>query len=419
MYKYHLLITFSFLALGCSNTAEMQNVELISSEILCENCQSPNLHLQADGRLLVSYVKVENDSTDQLIMHRYSNDTISDPVLVATGSNWFVNWADIPSVVSMDKLGSKVMAHWLQMSAEGTYDYDVVCAISTDGIRTFDEPFVLHDDGIAAEHGFATMISDENGAFVTWLDGRNTRTPITDVASDQSVDHEEDGHGHGGTLPMTLRASWIDTKGEKINDLEIDSSVCDCCQTDAVMTDSGPVVLYRDRSEDEIRDISIAKFANGKWASQKVHNDNWRIAGCPVNGPAVAYENGLLAVAWYTEMNGAPKVYLSTSINDGDTFGEPILIDGDKPFGRVDLSITEEKQIIVTWVCANEEKSFIKASIIKDGLVVTNALTLTETSSSRSSGFPIIELVDKHLVMVRTVSENEELSVELAKFKIQ
>ena len=312
------------------------------------------------------------------------------------------------------------MAHWLQMSAEGTYDYDVVCAISKDGMVTSEKPFVLHDDGVAAEHGFVTMISDENGAFVTWLDGRNTKTPLPEENIDQHIEEEHDGHGHGhvGTMPMTLRASWIDENGNKTNDLEIDNRVCDCCQTDAAMTDSGPVVVYRDRSETEIRDISIAKFDNGKWTSHEVHKDNWQIAGCPVNGPVVAYENGLLAVAWYTEMNGAPKVYLTTSLDDGDTFSQPMLIDGDKPFGRVDVSITTGKQIVVTWVCTEEEETFIKASIIKDGLKVADALTLSETSPSRSSGFPIIELHDDHLVMIRTISEDEALSVELSKFDI-
>lgn len=422
MDKYFLIFSVLFLFIGCKEPIQKKNIELISSQIICENCQSPNLHLQSDGRLLVSYIQSENDSTDQLIMHRYSEDTISDPALVATGSNWFVNWADIPSLVSLDKSGSKIMAHWLQMSAKGTYDYDVVCAISTDGMQTSGIPFILHDDAIAAEHGFVTMISDENGAFVTWLDGRNTKTPINDEKSDQTEEQEQDnhehGHGHGGTLPMTLRASWIDGNGKKTNDLEIDNRVCDCCQTDAVMTNSGPIVVYRDRSETEIRDISIAKFKNEKWSSHKVHNDNWQIAGCPVNGPTVAYENGLLAVAWYTEMNGSPKVYLATSIDDGDTFSQPILIDGAKPFGRVDVSITKEKHIVVTWVGEIEEKSYIIASIIKDGLLISDAVTLIETSPSRSSGFPIIELADNHLIIIRTISEDEALSVELTKFEI-
>jgi hypothetical protein len=352
-------------------------------------------------------------------MHQYLEGTISDPALIATGSNWFVNWADVPSIVSLDRSGNQIMAHWLQMSAEGTYDYDVVCAISKDGIRSSESPFVLHDDGVAAEHGFVTMISEKNGAFVTWLDGRNTKTPLPETTTDQAVGHEHDGHGHGGTMPMTLRATWVDNRGEKTNDLEIDNRVCDCCQTDAVMTDSGPVVVYRDRSNEEVRDISIAKYKNEKWTSHKVHDDNWKITGCPVNGPAVAYYNSLLAVAWYTEMNGSPKVYLATSKDDGDTFSQPILIDGVKPFGRVDVTITDKNQIIVTWLNTEEEKIYIKASVVKDGLIAADGITLMETESSRSSGFPIIEMVDDNLVMVRTVSKDEELSVELAKIKIQ
>ena len=37
---------------------------------------------------------------------------------------------------------------------------------------------------------------------------------------------------------------------------ELDPKVCDCCQTAAAVTDDGPVVVYRNRSDQELRDIS-------------------------------------------------------------------------------------------------------------------------------------------------------------------
>ena len=39
----------------------------------------------------------------------------------------------------------------------------------------------------------------------------------------------------------------------------LDARACDCCQTDAAMTSAGPVVVYRNRTEEEIRDIYIAR----------------------------------------------------------------------------------------------------------------------------------------------------------------
>ena len=62
---------------------------------------------------------------------------------------------------------------------------------------------------------------------------------------------------------MTLRAAFIDKKGNKINEWELDGRVCDCCQTTAAITNDGPVVVYRDRSDDEVRDMSIVRYVNG------------------------------------------------------------------------------------------------------------------------------------------------------------
>ena len=55
------------------------------------------------------------------------------------------------------------------------------------------------------------------------------------------------------------------------------------------MTADGPVVVYRDRSEQEIRDISIVRLHDGKWSQpSSVFEDNWKINGCPVNGLSFA-----------------------------------------------------------------------------------------------------------------------------------
>ena len=49
----------------------------------------------------------------------------------AQGANWFVNWADYPSVVAIDE--KFWVAHWLAKQSGGkTYDYDVALAISND-----------------------------------------------------------------------------------------------------------------------------------------------------------------------------------------------------------------------------------------------------------------------------------------------
>ena len=58
----------------------------------------------------------------------------------------------------------------------------------------------------------------------------------------------------------------------------VDDRVCDCCQTAAALTSDGPVVVYRDRTEDEIRDIHISRLIDGAWTeSRAVSDDGWYI----------------------------------------------------------------------------------------------------------------------------------------------
>src|SRR5690606_40682603 len=62
--------------------------------------------------------------------------------------------------------------------------------------------------------------------------------------------------------------------------------------------------LYRDRTVDEIRDIHVARLEDGAWRTlPAVHADNWKIAGCPVNGPAIAATGNDAVVAWFSAAN--------------------------------------------------------------------------------------------------------------------
>jgi hypothetical protein len=105
----------------------------------------------------------------------------------------------------------------------------------------------------------------------------------------------------------------------------IDAKTCDCCQTSATITAKGPVVVYRDRNDDEVRGIYISRLLDGSWTIPKpIHNDYWVINGCLVNGPKVAAFDNTLTVAWFTEADAIPKVNLIFSNDSGKSFDTPI-----------------------------------------------------------------------------------------------
>src|SRR5262245_30218044 len=297
----------------------------------------PNLAVSPDGRVYLSWIERLGEGRCSLRFATLEKDGWSTARVIAEGSNWFVNWADFPSMVALPD--GTLAAHWLVKSAPETFDYDVNISRSFDGGKTWGKPFVPHRDGVKAEHGFVSMFAAKDGSLAAvWLDGREMKANPNDAH----------GHGHGN---MTLRYVKIKRDGALVDDAGLDTRVCECCQTSAAMTADGPVVVYRDRSEQEIRDISIVRLRDGKWGQPRsVFEDNWKINGCPVNGPSVAAAGRRVAVAWFTGVNNKPQVKLAFSEDAGASFGGPVTVDDGNPAGRVETLLLDDGGAMVCWL---------------------------------------------------------------------
>jgi hypothetical protein len=182
--------------------------------------------------------------------------------------------------------------------------------------------------------------------------------------------------------------SWRDGISDSTKTV-LDTRVCDCCQTSAAMTSRGPVVVYRDRSEAEIRDIMILRQVEGDWTTPRaVYDDNWEINACPVNGPAVAAEGEHVAVAWFTGARDTAKVQLAFSTDAGSTFGAPIRIDEGIPAGRVGLQWLDGA-VLVSWLERGAaDTAFVKVLRVMQNGTMEDPITVSNSSGTRSSGFP-------------------------------
>jgi len=259
---------------------------------------------------------------------RFEAGRWSEPVTIARSGRFFANAADIPAVVR--GAGGSLLAHWLEKSGPETYVYDVKLARSTDGGATWTPLGSLHDDATPSEHGFVSYVGDARGVRAFWLDGR---------AAQRDPD-----------AAMQLRTALV---GPTIGASEaLDDRVCDCCQTGAAASSSGPVVVYRDRSQSEQRDISIVRRHASGWSQpERIHADDWVIHGCPVNGPAVASDGDQrLAVAWFTGAGERARVQLAFSWDAGARFAAPVLIDAGPVSGRVGVLLTDAGEAIVSWL---------------------------------------------------------------------
>lgn len=322
------------------------------------------------------------------------DDKWSEPLVMASGNDWFVNWADYPLIASDGS--NNLIAHFLEKSEKGTYTYDVKIITSSDQGKSWSQPLLLHDDGKKAEHGFVSIVPYGENYFISWLDGRN-------AAMEGAKGHHGGHHGE-----MTARGAIVDKTGKKIEEWELDNRVCDCCQTSAAITASGPVVVYRDRSNNEIRDMSIVRFVNGQWtAPQTIFADNWKIEGCPVNGPRVAAQGNSLVVAWFTSPEKNAQVKVAFSKDGGATFAAPVKMDDGKTIGRVDIELLDENTAMVSWM----EGAVIKAAKVYSNGRKDAPVIVASTSESRSSGFPQMTKANNKIIFAWTDDKEKKIKV--------
>ena len=364
---------------------EIKNPSLINSSL-------PRLFSNGED-LLMSWIQ-NKGSIASLKYSKFNGINWTAPTEIISGSDWFVNWADFPAIA--DNNGS-ILTNILKKSAEGTYTYDIHLQLYSKQKNTWKNNILLNQDGIKSEHGFVSMLPYNNDSFfVTWLDGRT----LVGVPKENEQ--------------MTLRAAFIDAEGEISNDILLDDKTCECCNTAATMTSNGPIVAYRDRSDTEIRDISIVRFVNGNWTAPKnVYPDHWEIPGCPVNGPAIDSFNDAVALAWFTAENDNPRIQVSFSENQGETFGLQYRVDNGNAIGRVDIVMIDQNNAVVSWMEPDGIDTLIQILKVSSNGEKNIPITITKTRSERSSGFPQLELVGDRLYVAWTSLEDKKPTIKI------
>jgi hypothetical protein len=320
---------------------------------------------------------------------------------VASGDDWFVNWADVPSVLRLSD--GTLAAHWLQKNGGGAESYDVRLSYSRDDGKTWARAFLPHDDGTKTQHGFVSLVEMPKSTLgLIWLDGRLSMGG-----------HDAPG-GHGGGA-MTLRFGAFDRQWTQTADALVDDRVCDCCPTAAAMTSDGLIAAFRNRSETEIRDIHVSRLVNGAWtASAPVHADNWQIDGCPVNGPAIDARGRDVVVSWFTTHGAETQSLAAFYKVAGRTFGTPVRLDRAGSLGRVDVAMLPDGDAIAAWIERLEERAEFRIRRVTPAGTLSPALTIAAISPARSSGYPRMALHGVEMVYAWVESANGVTSVKTA-----
>jgi hypothetical protein len=269
---------------------------------------------------------------------------------------------------------------------------------SKDRGQTWSKPVSPHHDGTQTEHGFVSLFqAPDEGLGLVWIDGRATNP------------EKETGD-------MSLRASMYDHSGKQLREMVVDPRVCECCSTAAATTSEGVIVAFRNRSADEIRDIYVSRFSAGAWSAPAVvHDDNWRIDACPINGPSISANGRDVVVGWFTAKNDQGRAFVAFSHDAGRTFGAPVRVDDAGSQGRLAVQMLADGSAAVSWIEFANNRSLFRVRTVSAAGVRSPATTITETSGGR---YPRMARHQDELLFSWTDGEGSAARVRTARASI-
>jgi len=360
---------------------------------------APQLSRHAGG-LILSWLETGDGGRATL---KYAERTAagwSRPQAVASGTDWFVSWADVPSVSRLTD--GTLVAQWLKNVDVSIEAYDLRLSTSHDNGRTWTTPFSPHHDKTRTQHGFASVFAwpDPDDSFgLVWLDGREQELNTTDP--------------QGGA--MALYYARYDRTGKQLAEAAVNDRVCECCSTSVAMTAEGPIAAFRDRSATEVRDIHVSRFEKGssaaaanRWSGPvAVHADSWTIDSCPVNGPAIAADGTAVAVAWFAMKGETGHAYAAFSRDGGRSFGEPIRLDDTTSIGHVGIEMLPGGAAAATWVEFTGQRARLRVRRVEPSGARSAAVEIAGAGAGHVGGHPRVARAGNELVLAWTESQAE------------
>jgi hypothetical protein len=186
----------------------------------------------------------------------------------------------------------------------------------------------------------------------------------------------------------------------------LDPVVCDCCNINLLVDGNGAFHVYYRDNNDDIRDMArLTSKDNGATFSKPeiVHNDGWKIAGCPHSG-AISSTNGKSAlIAWYSGAETESGIRLVTQE------GKKLLVLNETSVKNPAL-MTSANNAAILWE-QGTDKTQLAFRKIKDGKV--SETTAIEGSDNATNATGLV--IDNQLLIAHEVKqENKKNSLKVA-----
>jgi hypothetical protein len=353
--------------------------------------QTAQPHLAASSRGVILSWLEQGDTAATLKFAERSQARWSAPTTVASSNDWFVSAADVPAVMRMSD-GTLVATAYpaTDLFAEA---YDLRLSYSRDDGKTWSRPIAPHHDRTKTQHGFATLFElPERRLGLVWLDGREAELNKSDP--------------EGGA--MSLYFTSFDSAWKQAPETSIDARVCECCQTTVAVTDDGPVVAFRDRSPQEVRDIHVSRLEQGRWTEARpLHVDGWTIEACPVNGPALSARGRTVAAAWFAAPGDKGQAFAAFSSDAGRSWGEPIRLDDGTSLGHVDIELLDDGSAVASWVEFTTQRAQLRIRRVTPARTRSAAVVVAGGGEGYVSGYPRLAREGNELMVAWTESAQD------------
>lgn len=384
------LVCLFVLALGCASpAAEPSPIPSPAGA----GALGPSFATAPDGTVLLSWLEPVTADIWALKFSRFdaAAQRWSAPGTIAQGPDWFVNWADFPTITVLDR--NRLVAVWFAYEPDNQALYHAEFSTSADGGATWSAPGQLTSESARTEFTAILPTGEAARPLAVWLDGRERAA----------------GRDH-----QTLHARVL---GEAGPDVCVDDRVCDCCQLSFVsLSDGSALLAYRGRTVDERRDIRLARYRAGKWETPRpLHADGWKIHACPVNGPRLASRGSVVTAVWFTAADNQPRVWAKRSTDLGETFGAAQRLDLGRPLGRVDCLMLTNGTAVLTWLERANPQAGIAGGVYLRTLSAEGRLSaprlLAVSSAARASGFPRIAALGARQLLLAYTRDSDPTQV--------
>lgn len=193
------------------------------------------------------------------------------------------------------------------------------------------------------------------------------------------------------------------TTGEGLTDpVVIEKQACECCRIAMDQNgDDGLVVAYRSLRGDNIRDIAIALSKdNGQTFQDPVSfsGDNWKVEGCPHNGPSISVFNHQFLVAWFTGKQGEEGVHYARL----DSIGQPLekkRVESEGQFIQVEFA-SENNQFFAYNQDYQGQEGKIQSRIVVEKKQGGDAYKKEVSLPNSQANYPVLKRTKKGSLLV-------------------